>query len=255
MAELERLLRFAQQIAHEAGRLTVGYFDRSLDIIEKADGSPVTVADRAAEDLIRQAIERTFPDHGIHGEEHGLKAAKSAYTWFIDPIDGTKSFIHGMPLYTTLLGLRRDDEVVVGIIEIPAMGQQMAAAAGYGCRLNGVPVRVSQVSELSKAVGLATDERSLSRYFPDRRFQPLLDGAKFTRTWGDAYGYMMVACGRAEFMLDGKVEPYDVAPLPVIFREAGGKFFDWDGGTGIFGGTGAACNAALEPLLKQHLVR
>lgn len=257
MSELQRYLDFALQTAHEAGQLTVGYFRRSLEIIDKADGSPVTIADREAEKLIRAAIEKTFPDHGIYGEEFGTKdpTPGCSYTWFIDPIDGTKSFIHGVPLYTTLLALVREEESVVGIINIPAEGQMMSAAKGMGCRLNGVSVRVSQVSDPARAIWLTSDQYKMEEVSPRGAWRDLYSKVRFTRTWGDAYGYMMVASGRAEFMVDPIVSPYDVAPLPVILREAGGRFFDWKGRETIFGGNGAAANAALAPALEQALAR
>jgi histidinol phosphatase-like enzyme (inositol monophosphatase family) len=257
MSELEKYLSFAREICHEAGKLTLKYYMTSLEVIDKADGSPVTVADREAEKLIRAAIEKTFPDHGICGEEHGRKEARngSPYTWYIDPIDGTKSFVHGVPLYTCLLGLMREEESVVGVVQLPAINHQLSAATGLGCHLNGTQVRVSQVGDLARAVGLTTDERDLGHFFPDRRWEKLWNSVRFGRTWGDAFGYYLVATGRAEFMIDGKVEPYDVSPLPVIMREAGGKFFDWQGNETIFGGNGIACNAALESVVREHLVR
>lgn len=255
MRELEELLGFARDICHQAGRLTLGYFDRSLEVIDKADGSPVTIADREAEALIRRAIEARYPDHGISGEEYGVKESPngSPYTWYIDPIDGTKSFIHGAPIYTTLLGLAREGECVLGVIEAPALKEQLSASAGMGAHLNGRRVRVSQVSDLSRAVLVVTDPRSLEQEAVTPGWRRLWDGCKFVRTWGDAFGYMMVATGRAEIMLDEKVEPYDVSPLPVILREAGGAFFDWTGKETIFGGNGAASNAALRDTVVEAL--
>ncbi len=254
-SELERLLTFAQQACHEAGRLTLGYYQRSLEVIQKADNSPVTIADREAEAFIRRAIEKSFPDHGIVGEEHGVKEAAPGcpYRWYIDPIDGTKSFIHGVPFYTTLLGLMREDRCVAGIIELPGVGDQLAAADGLGCRLNGLPVRVSDVADLSKAVVLTTDFHHMETTFPDGRWKPLYDQCKFARTWGDAYGYYLVASGRAEVMIDPVVNHYDVAPLPVIFREAGGVFTDWKGEETIFGGNGVGTNAALSAHVRRVL--
>lgn len=255
MAELERLLDFARQTIHEAGRLTLGYFDRSLEIIDKADGSPVTVADREAEAYIRKAIERHFPTHGIHGEEHGVKepTAGCSYNWFIDPIDGTKSFIHGVPLYTNLLGLQRDGRIVLGIIGLPALGQLMAAADGLGCTLNGRKVRVSAVSEVPRSVFLSSSVEHLERKGPGKGWKSLWNASKFNRTWGDGYGYVMVASGRAEAMFDGIVEPYDIAPMPVIMRESGGCFFDWNGEENIYGRTAVACNAELRGTILEAL--
>lgn len=255
MYELERYLDFARRVSHTAGKLTLNYYQKSLEVIRKADNSPVTIADREAETYIRAEIEKAFPDHGIIGEEHGVKEARkgSAWRWVIDPIDGTKSFIHGVPLYTTLLGLLREDRSVVGIIEVPALGDQLAAAEGLGCHLNVKPVRVSKVSQLSEAVVLTTDMNHLVMMFPDGRWRPLLEKCLFARTWGDAYGYYLVATGRAEVMIDPQVAPHDVAGLPVILREAGGHYFDWTGAENVFGGNGAATNDALCDLVKRTL--
>lgn len=254
-SELEQILTFAQQVCHEAGRLTVGYFRRSLEVIQKADDSPVTIADREAEQFVRSAIEKKFPNHSIMGEEHGTKESSSTWKWYIDPIDGTKAFIHGIPFYTMLVGVTREGRSVAGIIEVPAIGDQIAAADGLGCRLNGLPIRASAVDDLSKATVLTTDFQHLAKTWPDERWKPLFDNCKFARTWGDGYGYYLVASGRAEIMVDAAVFPYDVAPMPVIFREAGGAFFDWNGEEAIHSGHGAASNAHLAPLVKRALRR
>lgn len=253
MSELEKLLQFAKEITHEAGRLTLGYFDRTLDVIDKADGSPVTVADREAETYIRRAIEARFPDHGIHGEEHGIKEPKPgcSWTWFIDPIDGTKSFIHGVPLYSNLLAARCEDTTKVGVIGLPAMGQQMSAAEGMGCTLNGRQVRVSQVSEIKRAVFLTSSADYLETRAPGQGWRSIWKSCKFNRSWGDGYGYMLVASGRAEAMIDPIIEAYDVAPMPILLKEAGGRFFDWRGNDNIFGKAAVGCNAALaDEILK-----
>jgi myo-inositol-1(or 4)-monophosphatase len=255
MSELDRMLDFARGIMYEAGRLTLGYFYRRLEVIAKSDGSPVTIADREAEALVRKAIEEAFPDHGITGEEWGKKEPRAgcSYTWFIDPIDGTKSFIHGVPLYTNLLGLLREDRSVVGVVNIPALGEQVSAREGGGTTLNGRRVQVSSTSELSESVVLTSDSRDLALSGPSAGWKDLWKGCKFPRSWGDAYGHVLVATGRAEIMLDARAEPYDLAPLPVILREAGGQFFDWSGNETIFGKCGASVNDALAEEVRRAL--
>ncbi|MBI1291554.1 histidinol phosphate phosphatase [bacterium] len=254
-SELSRFLDFARAAAYEAGRHTLGYFYRSLEVIDKADGSPVTVADREAEQILRAAIEKAFPDHAILGEEFGRKEARngSPYTWYLDPIDGTKSFIHGVPMYSNLVGLLCEDRSVLGIINLPALGEMISAADGHGCWLNGRRVKVSDESDLSRAVVLTTDQTDLARSGVTNGWKSLVEGARFTRTWGDAYGYALVATGRAEIMLDARAETYDIAALPPILREAGGQFFDWTGRETIFGGNGIATNAALANLVRQRI--
>lgn len=253
--ELANLLNFGREVCHEAGRLTLGYFHRRLEIINKADGSPVTVADREAETLIRRAIEQRYPHHGINGEEFGVKEAASgcSYTWFIDPIDGTKSFIHGVPLYTCLLGLLRAEESVVGIVQVPGLDDQLSAGKDLGCFLNGIPVRTSAVNSLAESVVLTTDPHDIERRAPKDGWKKLWEKAKFVRTWGDAYGHFLVATGRAEVMLDPVVNPYDIAPLPVIMRESGGAFFDWNGKETIFSGNGISTNGPLKEFVQQQL--
>ena len=227
MSELMNYLDFACNLAQQAGRLTLGFFRRSIEVTNKSDNSPVTEADRQAEALIRREIEVTYPDHGILGEEFGHKPPTGgcSYTWVIDPIDGTKSFICGVPLYTTLLALMRDDESVIGVIDSPATGEQLSAGTGLGCRLNGLPVKCSDVNRLEDAVCLVTDPVDLARAFPDERYEPLLTKCRFVRTWADAYGYLLVASGRAEIMLDAYLAPHDCAGLPVVMRESGGAHF------------------------------
>ncbi len=254
MNDLERFSTFAQSIAYEAGRLTVGYFNRTLEVIGKADGSPVTVADREAEKLIRDAIEEKFPEHGIHGEEYGVKEPKgTSYTWYIDPIDGTKSFIHGAPLYTNLLALVRDGKPVLGIINLPALDQLLFASEGKGAWLNGRRVGVSKVSNPSKAVVLTTDHVKLIERPPHKGGITITEEAKFSRTWGDAYGHFLVASGRAEVMLDPEVSPYDIAPFPVIMKEAGGHFFNWNGDCSLEGGNGISCNEGLKKYVDEKI--
>ncbi|MCG3138110.1 MAG: Fructose-1,6-bisphosphatase/inositol-1-monophosphatase [Phycisphaerae bacterium] len=257
MTELQKYLNFAREQAHLAGRLTLGYFHRPLAVESKADDSPVTVADRQAEQLLRAAIEQHYPDHGIVGEEYGRKDPRPgcSYCWYIDPIDGTKSFVRGVPLYTTLLALVREERSVIGVIDLPPLGEQLAAADGLGCHLNGRVVRCSTIHDISRAVGLTTDMEDLVRAFPDRRWQDIWSSCAFRRSWSDAYGHYLVATGRAEFMLDPLLSPHDCAALPVIFREAGGTWFDWTGRESIFSGNGISCTAALEPALRQALCR
>ncbi len=253
--ELDDLLSFAADLAHQAGRLTLDYFQRPLEVERKSDDSPVTIADRETELLIRRSIERKYPSHGILGEEFGTKepSAGCPWLWVIDPIDGTKSFICGVPLYATLLALMCEDRSVVGVIELPALGDQLSAAEGLGCRHNGRPAHVSSVDSLSEAVGLTTDPLDLERAFPDGGWRTIWNGCKFRRTWGDAYGHFLVATGRAEFMLDARLAPYDCAALPVILREAGGAFFDWTGCETIYGRNGISTNAALKNLVLSSL--
>jgi len=245
---VDSLLAFALDAAWQAGRITLGYFQTGIRAERKADNSPVTVADREAEQRLRELITTYWPEHALIGEEYGETAGRgtgSRYTWIIDPIDGTKSFISGVPFYAVLLALVRDDEPVVGVAHFPALNETVYAARGGGCYWNGRPAHVSNVSQMSEAVLLASDLNTFGLFNKQAAFQRLVDATWFQRTWGDAYGYALVATGRAEIMVDPIMAVWDCGPMQVILEEAGGTFTDWKGTPTIFGGEAVATNGAL----------
>ena len=244
---LDALLAFALDAAWQAGRVTLGYYQTGLAAERKADNSPVTLADRQAEQKLRELITAAWPDHALIGEEYGRQPGRvdSGYTWIIDPIDGTKSFISGVPFYAVLLALVKDDQPQLGVIHFPALNEMVYARRGGGCYWNGRPARVSSVSRLADAVLLASDLDTFARFNRQDAFQRLIDATYFQRTWGDAYGYALVATGRAEIMLDPVMALWDCGPLQVILEEAGGTFTDWRGTPTIFGGEAVATNGAL----------
>jgi histidinol phosphatase-like enzyme (inositol monophosphatase family) len=232
-------MNLAAAIAQKAGDFTLQYFQRDgLEVERKADRSPVTVADRGAEQLLRDCIAKHFRADGIIGEEHGTTPGTSGYEWVLDPIDGTKSFIHGVPLYTTLIAVLKDGEPVVGLIHAPALEETVYAARGAGCWFvrgtSSKPqsARVSKVARLSDSLLLTTEIHSFSdRPSGDETdaFLRLQSAAWVTRTWGDGYGYLLVATGRAEAMIDPIVNLWDAAALQNVIEEAGGHFTDWQG--------------------------
>lgn len=245
---LRTYLDFAVDTAHAAGRLTLAYFQNNVQVDLKADKTPVTAADLQAEEFIRSAIARQFPDHSIVGEEFGThEAGGSSHRWFVDPIDGTKSFIHGVPVYATLIGLEIEGKIEVGCAYYPGVDEMLAAATGEGCWWNGRRARVSNVQRLEEGMVAFTDSVSFARYKRAGAWERVQQTAKYRRGWGDAYGYLLVATGRAELMLDPIVEPWDLAPFPVILREAGGFFGDWQGKSTIYGKEGIATTQALLP--------
>lgn len=248
---LNDLLHVATEAARLGGTHTLKYFNQSCTIELKSDRTPVTQADREAESLIRDFILQQFPDHSILGEEHGTVQGNPDYQWVIDPIDGTKSFIHGVPLYTTLVGLQIRQQPKVGVIFAPAIHEMVAAATGLGCRFNDQPCRVSDVSELSHALICVSDAfMALDR---SDAFETLARRCKYARTWGDAYGYLLVATGRCEIMLDPKMSPWDVCALIPVIEEAGGVCTSWTGQRTIHGGDLFASNANLAPIVKSVL--
>jgi histidinol phosphatase-like enzyme (inositol monophosphatase family) len=244
-SELEGLLDFAVGLARGAGEITLRYFRRSYSSEHKADGSPVTQADREAERFIRARIEEAFPHDSVLGEEEATRTGTSGRQWIIDPIDGTYSFVHGVPLYGVLIGLEIAGESRLGVVNLPALGELVCAARGLGCFWNDKPARVSTVSTLEDALLLSTDFGTCERYgfgAPARRLERRA-GAR--RTWGDCYGHILVATGRAEVMLDPVMNVWDCAPLLSILEEAGGTFTDWQGRKTIHGGNAISTNGLL----------
>ena len=228
--KLRPYLEFATETAHEAGRLTLGYFGTEAARPEfKADDTPVTMADREAEKLIRGRIEERYPGHAVLGEEYGeTRGVDADHRWILDPIDGTKSFVRGIPLYGVLIGLEIEGVCEVGAAYFPATGEMLCAATGEGCYLNG---RRAHVSTRSLAQGIAcfTDAASFGEHDRADAWERLLCAAGSTRGWSDAYGHALVATGRAELMLDPIMNTWDCGPFPPILREAGGFFGDWSG--------------------------
>ncbi|HEX4415002.1 MAG TPA: histidinol-phosphatase [Lacipirellulaceae bacterium] len=247
---------FAAEIAREAGDVTLRYFRQAnLQVDRKADSSPVTIADRSAEELLRSRIESKFCQDGILGEEFGETDGNSSYQWILDPIDGTKSFIHGVPLYTTLIAVLRDGEPLIGVIHAPATDEMVHAAVDVGCwyqpksNAKATPTRVSTVTRLSESLLLTTEVASFTTHRePDalETFIKLQRAARLARTWGDGYGYLMVATGRAEVMIDPVVNLWDAAPLQTIIEEAGGNFTDWNGKATIHAGEALATNGRVD---------
>lgn len=241
---LESLLDFASETVWAAGRVTLAHFQTALDVQWKADGSPVTAADRAAEAWIRRAIEARFPGDAIVGEEFGSSDRDGTYRWYVDPIDGTQAFIAGVPLYGVLIGLEVAGDLVVGAACFPALGELVAAAKGLGCRWNGRPARVSTVARLEEARVVYTDCATLDVERP-AAWQRLRRATRVQRGWGDAYGHCLVATGRAEIALDPIMHPWDCAALVPILREAGGTFTDWRGRVSIQAGEALSTNGIL----------
>ncbi|MGH7483505.1 MAG: inositol monophosphatase family protein, partial [Longimicrobiales bacterium] len=252
-AALRDALDFAVELAWRAGRLTLGHFRAGVAIETKADRSPVTVADRDGERLIRAALERRFPDDGILGEEFGELRAGAERRWIIDPIDGTRSFARGVPLYGVMIALEAAGVAVLGVLHFPPLGETVYAARGLGCWVDGRRARVSAVATLAEALVLTTDQERLWRQdladgWDDLRFE-----AGFVRTWGDCYGHALVATGRAEAMIDPVSAPWDAAALQPIIEEAGGMFSALDGRVTHLGGSAISTNAALAEAVRDRL--
>ncbi|HEY3320322.1 MAG TPA: inositol monophosphatase family protein [Planctomycetota bacterium] len=254
---LKDLLSVAIDAAVLGGRRTLAYFNCGVQVEIKADQTPVTRADRECEEIIRGCIQRYFPTHAIIGEEAGSSDGDPHYRWIIDPIDGTKTFIHGVPFYGVLIGIEVQGQAAVGVIYLPALDELISAASGLGCQWNGRSARVSDVKKMDEAV-LLTTSTTASAARSDA-YERLAARTKLHRTWGDCYGYALVATGRAEIMLDPDMKPWDSAPLLPILTEAGGKFTTWDGRATIWGNDAVATNAELSEevlgILKSEVRR
>ncbi|MEM1443554.1 MAG: inositol monophosphatase family protein [Verrucomicrobiota bacterium] len=252
---LQSYLEFAEKTAREAGALTLEYFLTDLAPAEfKGDDTPVTIADRNAESLIRERISATYPDHEIVGEEFGESETKSSHRWIIDPIDGTKSFVHGVPLYAVLLALEIEGSVEVGCAYFPALDEIIVAASGIGAFWNGKPCSVSEETKLDRAVCAHIDTAYFAQNGKSEAWDRLQKAVYYNAGWCDAYGYLLVATGRAEVMLDPVMAVWDCGPFPPIFREAGGYFGDWSGNEGnINGGEALATNRHLSSQVVEIL--
>jgi len=251
------LLDAVTELAKHAGDVALRHFRTSLSVETKSDGSPVTIADRAAELAAREWLERRFPRDGIVGEEMGSVRPDAPRRWFVDPIDGTKSFVRGVPLWGTLVGVAEGHDVIAGAIYCAAAGELASAARGEGCWWNGTRCTVSDVSSLDAATVLTTDERfprdDVHRQARRDAWRALAERSGLSRTWGDCYGYVLVATGRAEVMVDPVMAPWDSAALGPIVTEAGGVFTDWSGRATALGGSAVATNRSLARVVRELL--
>jgi histidinol phosphatase-like enzyme (inositol monophosphatase family) len=244
-------LEVALSASREAGQLTLRYFSRGDLAVElKADDSPVTIADREAEQLLRDRIGAAFPDDAILGEEFPERAGTSGFRWIVDPIDGTKSFIHGVPLYGTLVGVEYAGRSVVGVINISALGELVYASRGNGAwyvRGGAAPVRaqVSGNARLADSLFCSSDDTHWRGCGRQGALERLQATARLSRTWGDCYGYLLVATGRAELMVDPVMSVWDAAALQPVMEEAGGTFTNWNGDPTIHCGEGIATNGKI----------
>ena len=264
---MEGRIAFALALATEASRETLKYFRTDQFQVErKSDRSPVTLADKQAEQTARAMIQNRFPNDAILGEEFGNVVGNSGYEWIIDPIDGTKSFISGVPLYSTLIGMTYQGQPVIGAIAIPALCELVIAAKGlgawYGCLKWGNTINevitlnrtwVSKQSNLSDGLLLTSQVDNFSRRNAQSAYLALESEAYVSRTWGDGYGYLLVATGRAEAMVDPIVNPWDVAAVAPVIQEAGGTFSSWSGEFDIRAGHCLGTNGLVHASVLERL--
>ncbi len=250
----------ALEFARAAGELTLEYFGGSgFEVSTKRDGSQVTTADRGAETLLRERIDAAFPDDGILGEEFGEKASANGWRWVLDPIDGTVSFVHGVPLYGTLVACEYTNETQVGVIHMPALGETVYASAGRGAwqvpKPGAEPTRaqVSATGEIGDAMMCTTAFGYFRQAGTEAALGELYSRFGKTRGWSDCYAHVLCATGRIDAVVEPVLHPWDIAPMQVIYPEAGGRITDWRGCRGSHHPTGLATNGRFHDELVALL--
>lgn len=241
MLPLDDLKRFVVELAETSGEfIRPMYGQPGLAVEAKSDASPVTAADRGAEELLRARIGKKFPEHGIVGEEFGSERTDAEFVWVLDPIDGTKAFITGVPLWGTLIALLHRGQPVLGCIHQPILGQLMLGD-GSTTKLNGHPVRCRVTTRIEDATLLTSDPYNPAKYQNGPAYESVAQRAKLVRTWADCYGYLLLASGWADVALDPIMNPWDIAALVPIVRGAGGSITDWHGGAAYPAESTVAC--------------
>lgn len=254
MEKYHDALGFALSLADASRVILRRHFGSHLAVEWKGDNTPVTLADRAVEEELRTRMARETPGYGVIGEEFGHEPGGGEYEWVVDPIDGTKAFIHGVPLFGTLIALLEKGEPVLGIIDLPALGERVWATRGGGCFRNGAPCRVSSVDRLDEALLLDGSATTMERLGYGPAWAELRRAARLHRGWGDCYGHFLVATGAAEVMADPVVEIWDIAPMAVILPEAGGRFTAFGGNMSITERSGISSNGLLHETVRSALV-
>jgi histidinol-phosphatase len=223
----------AIDIVRRAGQVALRYFDTDLEVEWKGDLSPVTVADRATEQFLRTALSEAFPGDGFLGEEHGATPGSTGYRWIIDPIDGTRSFVRGIPVWAVLVGLEHHGQLIAGIVDAPVFRQTYHALLGNGCYRDQTRIQVSNETDLSRALVFYSSLSWFVKAGREQEFLQLVRRTERQRGFGDWYGFLLVAQGSGEVMVEHGVHVWDVAAIKPIVEEAGGRFSNWDGGQDI----------------------
>jgi histidinol-phosphatase len=243
----------AQSVARSAGQIAKTIFDGHFEIEIKADQSPVTIADKNAEAHIREVIQQHFPGDGFLGEEYGDEPSRTGYRWIIDPIDGTKSFVRKVPIWGTLLGLEYEGELIAGVAYIPTMNQLYHALKGQGAYRDDERISVSKVSRLNEAHMCYSSVSWFREAGMEKPFLDLASSVSRSRGFGDFYGFLLVAQGSFDFMIDTGVHAWDIAALIPILQEAGGKMTDWSNGVDLHRPDTLASNGLLHEEVRSFL--
>jgi histidinol phosphatase-like enzyme (inositol monophosphatase family) len=247
----EKELAFARSVAMHAGELALGWQRRGIVAESKTDLTPVTIADRESEQLIASRISEAFPDDGIVGEEGSAKPSRNGRRWIIDPIDGTRDFVRGLPLWSVLIGFEVDGDVVVGVAHFPPRNEQYFATRGGGAWLNDKRIRCSSITSVDQALLCATGLHLVDRCDWSKRLVPWMARFWAVRSLGGCVDAVMLASGFAEMWLEPSAAAWDIAPFKILFEEAGARFFNFDGGSSIYGGNCIGCVPGLEPIARD----
>ena len=241
---MDEYILFSKMLASASGEVIKKYFRSEINIGMKEDQTPITIADREAEIVMRKLIRKQYPHHGIMGEEFDIVNPDEEFQWVLDPIDGTKNFVAGTSLFGTLISLLRGGKPILGVINNPISGDFLVGD-GFHTWLNDRLVRVRHCTAIEDAVLLTTSHWSIWNHQKGPAFEALSRRVRMYRTWGDCYGYLMMATGRADLMVDPLMEVWDAAALLPILEEAGGTFTDWQGRRTIHSGEGVATYGCL----------
>ena len=250
---MQEFVDFSKALASASGDIITSYFRSDFAVETKSDESPVTIADKQAEEIMREMIMKEYPAHGIIGEEFGDHNEDAEYQWVLDPIDGTKSFVSGTFLFGTLIGLMKDGQPIVGTIHHP-LTSHLLIGTGDETRLNGEIVRVRDTRKLRDAVMLYSDFIHVGQYQNGIAFQQLMGRTRYNRTWGDCHGYFLLATGYADIMLDPIMHLWDIVALIPVVEGAGGKITSWNGGPPLSGNGIIATNGPLHSQVLRVLI-
>ncbi|RMD48275.1 MAG: histidinol-phosphatase [Ignavibacteria bacterium] len=231
---MKELKEFINLLSQESGKIIAGYFRTEINIDRKSDQSPVTIADKKAEEKMRNLINKHFPEHGILGEEFGEENPGAEYKWILDPIDGTKSFICGALSFGTLIALMKNGEPILGAINHPILGE-LLLGDNHSTTLNGNKVQVRECNDISDAVLLTTDHFNVHKYQNGEKFDTLARQVRLYRNWGDCYGYYLLSTGFADIMIDPIMSVWDSMALIPVVKGAGGIITDYKGGDAVTG--------------------
>lgn len=249
---LQSLSSFLQLLSKESSEIIKKYFRTSLTVESKSDYSPVTIADKLAEEKMRALIQKEFPSHGIIGEEFGSENSDAEYVWVLDPIDGTKSFISGALSFGTLIALLKNGKPIIGVINHPILNE-LLVGDNQTCLLNGSKTQIRNCSKISDATLLTTEHFNIGKYQNQKKFDELANKVKLYRNWGDCYGYYLLATGYADIMIDSIMSIWDSMALIPIINGAGGMITDYQGNDPIIGNSIVASNKSIHLEVIKNL--